>query len=555
MIQLRKYQKNILNEIYLKFKTCDRLTLALSTGGGKTFIFSFLSQWWCKTHDKKVLILCHRTELISQTIASLNQIGVTCEAITAKTKFPKHNCSVYVAMSETANNRLKKNCDFFENVGLVIADEAHYQSFNKIFKYFPDVKILGVTATPVVLKRVKYFKCKFCKSTTDLIQDCCGEEMQEWTRPFAMADVYDDIVLGPPIDELIREGILVPELPFVKHYTDDSGLEVDSDGEFTTQSIDKAYSKDDAVFNVYLNYMELCYGKKTIIFNASTKTNLILYNKFKDNGLNVRMFDSVNSELSGSRKELIEWFREEEDAVLLNVGIFVAGFDVKEVEAIILNRPTNSLSLFIQMCGRGARSTDKIFKDKFILVDGGGNIERHQEFSDPTRDWRKIFFEGLGEHKPKKIDAFDIESCEACGYLYPKNLKQCPDCGHEVEPPPKKEKSIGKESSDVLQPIRKIPPPNGEKIYQYTLSKNEDVNFAFKILIGQIFDMFLFYRVSKEKYINTKNNGKLLKRVKTLIQRPYFVLISKKDISASNNRTINYIINKVLEKLEKYYEK
>jgi hypothetical protein len=202
------------------------------------------------------------------------------------------------------------------------------------------------------------------------------------------------------------------------------------------------------------------------------------------------------------------------------------------------------------MVGRGVRTTNKIYKDNCILIDGGENIDRFQEFSDPTRDWNKIFWDGIGKIKSKKDDSTDVKTCNNCGALIKKSLFECPECGYSEEIKIKT-KIV---SDDVLTPIIKIPLPNGEKIYNYTKSQNEDVNFAFKILINQILDLFQFYAVSKEKYIASKESGKLEKRIKQLVQNCYFILISKYDIKASNNRTMNYIISKILTKLVNKYE-
>lgn len=545
------YQESGITDILDKFQTKQRVLYQLSTGGGKTYIFCFLTKRFIEYSNQKVLILCHRTELIDQTIASMAKIQLTCEAITSKTKVLNHKSNCYVAMIETINNRLKNNPYFLKDVGLVIADECHILIFDKVFEYFPFAKVLGCTATPVVLKRITYFKCKYCKTKYDEVTFCCDEEVMEYSRPFAMSEIYEDIVVGPKITELIEKDRLVKEISFVKDYADTASLKTDATGEFTNKSLEVAYSSDDAVFNVVLNYEELCKGKKTMIFNNSSNVNLIIYKKLLEAGHNVRMFDSVNTKESGNRKELIKWFESERDAVLCNVGVFTTGFDVTDVEAIILNRATNSLALFCQMVGRGARVTNLIYKDSFVLVDGGGNINRHQEFSDPTRDWEKIFWKGIGIDKPKKIDAFDVSTCSECGSIFPKSMNECPECGHVEESKPAKVKGL---SEDVLQPISKIPPPNGEKIYKYTVSCGENINFAFKILISQILDLFIYYRVSKEVYFATKANGKLLKRINQLIRPCYFVLLSKQDIKANNNRTISYIVDKVLTKLKERYE-
>jgi len=552
MAKPHDYQQDAIDQIIEKFQTKKKVLYQLATAGGKTFVFSFLTKKWNADTGKRVLVLCHRKELIKQTTDSMNLIGVTCETVTSKVTKLKHHSQCYVAMIETAFNRLKKDPYFFKDVSLVIADECHIMLFDKVFDFFPSSKILGCTATPVLLKRIKFWRCKHCKNDYNNPDECCNDIPEEWTKPFTMSLIYEDVVIGPPINLLIERGNLVRELSFIKDYADTSSLKTGADGEITTESFDNAYSNEEAVFNVVLNYEQLCKGKKTMIFNGSSKNNLMVYEKFKEAGHNVRMYDSVNKEQSGNRDELIAWFKAEDDAVLLNVGVFTTGFDVKEVQAIILNMATNSLSLFIQIAGRGARATDKIYKDHFVFIDGGGNIDRHQEFSDPTRDWNRIFWEGLGKEKCKRENPIDVETCEECGFLYSKTEKECPECGHVTQKSAKLT-TVKEISEDVLTPIRKIPPPNGEAIFRYTVSKGENINFAFKIMIGQIVDMFRYYRVTKEKYISSKERGELVKKIKKMIHVCYFYLLKRKEIEASNNRTIQYLVDKTIEKLDKFY--
>jgi superfamily II DNA or RNA helicase len=546
------YQQDGLNEIIDKFNRHNRVLYQLGTGGGKTAIFTFLIEWWLKNHTSNVLILCHRTELITQSEKTLSRIGIGSEPIIAKVKNAEHHSRVYIGMIETAYRRLQKNPYFFKNIGLIITDEAHILVFSKVFDYFPSAKILGCTATPAVMKRITFWRCPFCKNEADEAEICCNEEMAEWSKPFTLSEIYDEIVVGPSVSEIIKFGSIVSEITFIKNYTEVSGLKQDSDGEFTVESVDKAYSTDDAVFNVLLNYKELCAGKKTIVFNSSSRTNLAVYNRFVEAGIaNVRMFDSVNKAESGNRDALLKWFDETPDAVLMNVSVFTTGFDSREVEAIILNRPTGSLSLFLQIVGRGGRASDKIYKDNFVLIDGGGNVDRFGEWSQ-DRDWRHIFFNGTSKEKCKTLNAMDIQDCPECGSLYPKSASECPECGNVIE---KSDKALApqKESEEVLVPIRAIPHPNGEKIYAYTVKQGENIHFAFKILQSQVVDLFRYYRVTQDKYESAKQSGELHNKIKKMVQKCYFVLLSKKDIESNSHRTLNYLIEKTKEKLEKYY--
>ena len=553
MIELYPHQQKSVNEILDKFQTHQRILYQLPTGGGKTIVFSFLAKHWVVKTNKKVLILCHRIELVNQTIASLNKIGLTCEAVTSKVKTLKHNCSIYVAMVETANNRLAKNDNFFRDVDLIICDECHILVFDKIFKHFDFSKILGCTATPILLKKITFFKCQHCKTNYDELTTCCNDEVMEWTKPFTLSEIYNDIVVGASIQDLINDGKLVQDISFVKDYADVSKLKIDNKtGDYSDVSMNEVYNDDKALFNVVLNYKEICEGKKTIVFNSTSKSNKLVYEKFLASGYtNIKMFDSIN--ICEPRKQVVEWFKSTQDAILCNVGVFTTGFDDTTVQSIILNRPTNSLSLFLQMVGRGGRSSSLIYKENFLVIDGGENIKRHNEWSDASRDWRRIFFEGLGDdrEKSKKVSLEDVQACDGCGYLMPKTIDKCPECGFVIPAP--KPRPI-KEGMNIVVPIKNIPPPNGEKIYLYTLSQGENLNFAWRILINQIYDMFVFYRVSAEAYNKSKASGELDKKIKRMITACYFVLKSKSDISSGTERTINYIINKVLKKLEERYE-
>jgi len=170
-----------------------------------------------------------------------------------------------------------------------------------------------------------------------------------------------------------------------------------------------------------------------MIFTSSTETNAIYAELFKDK--NVKTYDSVNNN-SNEREGIVEWFRNTPDAVLINTGCFTKGFDVCDVEVILMARATKSLSLWIQIAGRGARKTSKIEKPHFTLIDGGNNNAEHGIFSF-DRDWKKIFFD-----KQRKSFLLDIYECEECGYNFEKKDKICPNCGAEIpekEPPEEKE--------------------------------------------------------------------------------------------------------------------
>ena len=151
--ELYGYQKDALEEIFKRFETASEdyhLLYQLPTGGGKTVIFSEITRRYLKTFKKKVLVLTHRIELSKQTSKMLKEFGVTNKTVNSTAKLDdQHEFDCFVAMVETLNNRLNDDKFDISDIGLVIVDEAHYNSFTKIFKFFNKSFILGVTATPL----------------------------------------------------------------------------------------------------------------------------------------------------------------------------------------------------------------------------------------------------------------------------------------------------------------------------------------------------------------------------------------------------------------------
>ena len=151
--ELYGYQKDALQEIFRRFEDAPKdyhLLYQLPTGGGKTVIFSEIVRRYLEKYQKKVLVLTHRIELSKQTSRMLNEFGVSNKIINSTAILDdQDDFSCFVAMVETLKNRLNDNKLDISDIGLVIVDEAHYNSFTKIFKFFDEAFILGVTATPL----------------------------------------------------------------------------------------------------------------------------------------------------------------------------------------------------------------------------------------------------------------------------------------------------------------------------------------------------------------------------------------------------------------------
>jgi superfamily II DNA or RNA helicase len=358
---LYSYQLGDIDRIFERLDNAPHnyhLLYQLPTGGGKTVIFSEITRRYLEQHNKKVVVLTHRIELCKQTSKMLTGFEVKNKIINSHIKeLPdQDDYSCFVAMVETLKNRLNDEKLRIDNVGLVIIDEAHYNSFRKLLSAFKNAFILGVTATPL-------------SSNIKL----------------PMYENYSELIVGDTIQNLIDKGFLAKAIT----YSYDVGLtslKVGINGDYTVKSSDDLYSNMVMQEKLLHAYTEKSLGKKTLIFNNGIHTSLYVYETFKAAGYIIKHLD--NTTTAEDRKEILRWFKHTPNAILTSVGILTTGFDEPTVETIILNRATKSITLYFQMIGRGSRKLPH--KNDFTVIDLGNNALRFGLWNNQV-DWQHIF--------------------------------------------------------------------------------------------------------------------------------------------------------------------
>jgi len=467
---LYDYQEEDLNKIFKhleKLPTGTNILYQLPTGGGKTVVFSEITRRFIEQTGKKVMVLTHRIELSKQTSKMLKGFGVANKVINSEVKelYDQDDYMCFVAMVETLNNRLQEEKVKINNIGLVIIDEAHYNSFRKLFKYFEDATILGVTATPL-------------SSNIKL----------------PMKDNYKHLIIGESIKSLISKQFLA-KANLYNYDVSLRTLKLGINGDYTVKSSDEFYSAHSMLGKLLTAYEEIAKGTKTLIFNNGINTSLYVYETFKKAGYNVRHLDNKNT--ATERKEILEWFAETPDAILTSVSILTTGFDEPTVESIILNRATRSLTLYFQMIGRGSRVLPN--KEGFNVIDMGNNIARFGPWDAPI-DWQEIFhFPDFYLENIKNDEEIEREFV----YEMPDELRakfsKSDNITFDVKAEYKKIFAQGQKSKVVLE-------KSIEQHAQICVENSEDV-FDARILAKELKDEISF-RVKQYSYCimnNTKN--------------------------------------------------
>jgi superfamily II DNA or RNA helicase len=246
--KLYHYQQSDIDTLFEKLEQNHNnyhLLYQLPTGGGKTVIFSELVGRFIGKYHKKVIVLTHRKELCAQTSAALKMSGVSNKVISSSVKkiSRKDGYGCYVAMVETLKNRINDGLIHAEEIGLVIVDEAHHNSFHKLLGKFKNASVIGVTATPL---------------SSDI--------------NLPMRRNYDELVVGEQIGALIAQGFLARPATW-RYDVELNTLKTGLHGDFTVSTSDELYSSA-AMLNLLVDaYHAHAKGKKTLIFNNGIYTS------------------------------------------------------------------------------------------------------------------------------------------------------------------------------------------------------------------------------------------------------------------------------------------
>jgi superfamily II DNA or RNA helicase len=393
--QLRGYQDKAANEIRDAFRQGYKSPLLVaSTGWGKTVLFSYISAN-AAAKQGKPLILVHRWELMKQASNTLTKFGVRHGLIHADFT-PDFTAPVQIASVQTLANRLHYS-NLFQPT-LTIIDEAHHaaaKTWGKIFDAFPSLK-LGVTATP-------------CR------RDGKG-----------LDDVFDTLVLGAGMQDLIQMGNLVQPVYYCPSVMDLSGVDTQA-GEYITSQLEKVVDKPTITGDAVAHYRKLADGLPAVAFCVSRKHAEHVAQQFREAGYSAYAVDGMTDDKE--RERILSGLANGTVQVVTSCDLISEGFDVPDIECGIMLCPTKSLSKYIQQGGRILRP--KAGKRRAILIDHAGNVFRHGLLEEP-REWSLAGEEKTAGKKKAAAATVALKQCTAC-YAVFKPALACPECGTPIQ--------------------------------------------------------------------------------------------------------------------------
>src|SRR5699024_2713478 len=306
--QLYDYQQTLLERTRQSYRDGYKAPCVVAPcGAGKSVIISEIARL-TTLKNNHILFLVHRRELIDQIRGTFIANEVNLDY-------------VEFGMVQTIVRRLDKT----KKPSLIIVDENHHslaKSYRKIFDYFSDVPLLGFTATPIRL------------------------------NGSGLGDVNDVLIEEVDAKWLIDNNFLSPYKYYAPKLIDTSTLKLNSMREFSSTSTDEAMDK--VIYgDVIKHYKELADGEQAIAYCHNVEASKQTANEFNQVGIQAAHIDGTTPK--SKLYEIISKFREGEIKLLSLVVIIGEGFDVPDCSSVIMLRPTQSLSLYIQQSVRGMR--------------------------------------------------------------------------------------------------------------------------------------------------------------------------------------------------------
>lgn len=337
-MRIRDYQERAISASFEEWQTCASTLIVMPTGTGKTIVMASIID---RHEAGRTMLMAHREELVFQGADKIKSVtGQEAEIEMAEYKADRHGGGFYakskvvVASVQTLNagrgdGRMAR-FDPFE-FGLLLIDEAHHataDTYRRVINHFrknPDLKVLGVTATP----------------------DRTDEE--------ALGQIFDTVAFDYEILDAINDGWLVP---IEQHSVTVDGLDLSSvrttAGDLNGADLARVMEYEQNLHEIAAPTVDLIGKRKALVFAASVAHAERL----------CEIFNRHNSEsarwVSGEtpkeeRRQMFADYAARRFQYLVNVGVATEGFDDPSIEVVVMARPTKSRALFAQMIGRGTR--------------------------------------------------------------------------------------------------------------------------------------------------------------------------------------------------------
>lgn len=422
------YQREAVDALYRYWRNHQGNGLiVVPTGGGKSFIMSMLikeirEQW----PGTRILILTHVAELIDQDFQELKENWPEAPAgiFSAGLGRKDLHAPILFAGIQSIDDHAHKLDPAPE---IVLIDEAHLiprksetrymKTLHTLKLMYPHLRVVGLTATPYRLD-------------------------SGWLHKGDGA-IFDDIVFDIPIQRLIDAGHLVPVIAKRGEVTIDTSEVHKRGGEYIPSELQKAATAGDTTSQAVADLLKRGSQRKSwLVFTTGCDHAKQVRDALTEAGITSEMI--LGDTPKRSRARFIDEHRRGVIRALVSVDTLTTGYNNPRLDLIANLRPTASPGLWVQMIGRGTRTSPG--KENCLLLDYTDNSLRIGPI------------DAIEPVAPRKGDGTPpAKECPDCMAIIPAGCLTCPYCGHVFPPPAPKIERLPTEApilKSQIAPVR-----------------------------------------------------------------------------------------------------
>ncbi|MEU8587947.1 DUF3427 domain-containing protein [Streptomyces sp. NPDC048664] len=333
------YQKDMLERLQIEREIRGRHKnlLVAATGTGKTVMAALDYRSLRDKNDgalPRLLFIAHRKEILKQSLRTYREVLVDASfgELLYNGEEPRDGTHVFASVQSLSPRRLEK----FDprHFDVIVIDEFHHataETYQRIIKHFQPTELLGLTATPERMDGLNV--------QDEFFDGRIAAELRLW-------EALENDLLCPFHYFGLPDGTDLTNLNWRSGTYDRNDLGALYATDLARARIVIKQVKDKIAHPAAMRALGFCVTKAHAHFMARC---------FREAGIQSEALDSDST--PATRERTLSDLKAGRIQAVFSVDLFNEGLDVPDVDTLLLLRPTNSATVFLQQLGRGLRRT------------------------------------------------------------------------------------------------------------------------------------------------------------------------------------------------------
>ncbi|MBT2410777.1 DUF3427 domain-containing protein [Streptomyces sp. ISL-12] len=379
-LEVRPYphQQDMLERLRVEREIRDRHQnlLVAATGTGKTVMAALDYRNLCRQTQgerPKLLFVAHRKEILSQSLRTYREVldDASFGELLHAGQDPREWTHVFASVQSLNAQRLEQLArDHFD---VIVIDEFHHATattYRRVIDHFTPKELLGLTATPERMDGQNV--------QDEFFGGRIAAEMRLW-------EALENNLLCPFHYFGIPDGTDLRNLGWQR-------------GTYTEQELDSLYTGNDARARIVVKQIADKISNpgamRALGFCVSRAHARFMAECFRQANFQAVALDGNSP--ADVRAQALTDLRDGKLQVIFSVDLFNEGLDIPDVDTLLLLRPTNSATIFLQQLGRGLRRTDS--KPVLTVLDFIGQHRAEFRFEEQFRALTNLSRNRLVDH-------------------------------------------------------------------------------------------------------------------------------------------------------------